>query len=279
VSSSNEAVMKFSNVSTLAVIFCLCIVGCTPDATPFPVDIPTISSTPPAGSQSTLRYALSANTENLVSDLAVIQAAAQVEQLTEPINNGDLGNRYDLVAAYGDLAEGTRSPIVHHITLILNPVIAPLDNAILINILRRSLNSQDIVTTLKMAGAEPNVLESSPTAIMRTELANAGWPDGLSLILAYAYTPGVVNVAEQLQRAGIRAHLLTLTEKEIRIAFEEGRIQAALMVWKTPEEREDWVSRFGSDNVIDLYSIPISYLAISGLKVEFTASGWPIPAK
>jgi hypothetical protein len=269
--------MKVSAVS--AVVFCLCIVGCTPDATPFPVDIPTISSTPLPGSQSTLRYALAANTENLVSDLAVMQAAAQVEQLTEPINTDDLGSRYDLVVAYGDLAEGIHSPIVHHIALILNPSIAPLDNAILINILRRSLNPQNIVTALEMAGAEANVFESASPMTLRTELANAGWPDGLSLILAYAYTPGIANVSEQLQQVGIKAQLLALTENEIGVAFEEGRIQAALMVWKTPEERQDWVSRFGSDNVIDLYSVPISYLAISGLKVEFTASGWPIPAK
>jgi hypothetical protein len=266
-------------VTTIAVVFCLCIVGCTPDATPFPVDIPTITSTPPLSSQSTLRYALSANTENLVSDLAAIQAAAQVEQLTEPINGDDLGSRYDLVVAYGDLAGGIRSPIVHHIALILNSSIAPLDNAILINILRRSLNPQEIVTALEMSGAEANAFESASPMILRTELANAGWPDGLSLILAYAYTPGITNVSEQLQVAGIRAQLLALPDNEISIAFEEGRIQAALIAWKTPEEREDWVSRFGSDNVIDLYSVPISYLAISGLEVEFTTSGWPLPVK
>ncbi len=271
--------MKVSPVlSIIAVVFCLCVVSCTPDATPFPVDIPTVNNnTPPPGSQSTLRYALAANTEGSISDLALIQAAAQVEQLTEPINTDDLGSRYDLVVAYGDIPDGTRSPTVPHIALVINPLIAPLDNTVLRNIVRRSLNPQAIVAALELPGAEAATLESSPSSILRAELANAGWPDGLSLILAYAYTPGVVNVTEQLQLTGIRAQLLALTESELVSAFEEDRIQAALISWKTPEEREDWVSRFGSDNVLDLYSVPISYLAVSGLEVEFTPGGWPIP--
>jgi hypothetical protein len=182
------------------------------------------------------------------------------------------------VVSYGDLAGGTRSPVVHHIALILNPSTAPLDNAVLINILRRSLNTQYIVAGLEMAGAEAVTFDSSSPTILRTELANAGWPDGLSLILAHVYTPGAATVAEDLRLAGIQAQLLSLTEIEVVTAFEEGRIQAALVTWKTAEERESWVSRFENENVIDLYSVPISYVAVSGLQVEFTDNGWPIPA-
>ena len=271
--------MKITALSPITFLICLWLVSCTPEATPFPVDIPTIGSTSAPNSQFTVRYALAANTENLVSDLAVIQAETQVEQLTEPVNNDDLGNRYDLVAAYGDLVDGTRSPIVHHIALVINPSIPPLDNTILIDILRRSLDTQAIVNAVDISGAEANVFDSSSPVILRTELANAGWPDGLKLILAYAYTPGAATVAEYLGLAGIHAQLLALTENEVIMTFAEDRIQAALITWKTAEERESWVSQFRSENVIDLYSIPISYVVVSGLNVEFTTSGWPIPAK
>jgi hypothetical protein len=271
--------MKISALSPITFLICLWLVSCTPEATPFPVDIPTISSTSAPNSQSTLRYALAANTENLVSDLAVIQAEAQIEQLTAPINNDDLGSHYDLATAYGDLEGGTRSPIVNHIALVLNPSIAPLDNKILINILRRSLDTKAIVTALDISGVEANAFDPLSPLMLRTELANAGWPDGLKLILAYAYTPGAATVAEHLGLAGIQAQLLALTEQEVITAFTVGRIQAGLISWKTAEERENWVSKFGDENVLDLYSVPISYIAVSGLDVEFTPSGWPIPAR
>jgi hypothetical protein len=154
-----------------------------------------------------------------------------------------------------------------------------VDNPLLLNILRRSLNPEIIVSALQMTGAVANTLESLPPMALRTQLANAGWPDGLSLILAYTGTPGVINVAEQLQKAGIQAQLLALAEAEVGSAFEEGRIQAALITWTILEERQDWINRFGNDNVIDLYTIPISYIATEGLKLEFTLGGWPIPAQ
>src|SRR5262245_16264955 len=82
----------------------LLVAACGPEATPYPVDIPSATtSTPQTSDTSTIRYALAANTNGLVSDLSLIQASAQIEQLTEAVNPADLGNRYDLVAAYGDL--------------------------------------------------------------------------------------------------------------------------------------------------------------------------------
>lgn len=256
------------------------VAGCTPDATPFPVDLPTTtSSTPPPGSTSTVRYALAENTNGLVNDLALIQAAAQVEQLTEPINSDDLGSRYDMVVTYGDLQGGTRSPSEHHISLIINPATAPLDNPVLRNILRRSLEPQAIVTALEIPGMTANILESSAPTALRTELANEGWPDGLSLTLAYDHTPGVAHITQQLKEAGIQARLLPLTADEIMIAFDEGRIQAAIIAWKTIEEQQGWISHFGDGNVIDLYTVPISYIGAAGIRIEFTPGGWPIPTQ
>jgi hypothetical protein len=270
----------FSRLLILVIIAigALSFAACTPEATPFPVDMPTPeTATMPAGSASNIRYALAANTEGYMSELSLIQAAAQVEQLTEPIDAGELGSRYDMVVAYGDLPDGVRSPVTPHIALVVRPAIPPLDDPFLLTILYSSLNPQAIVDTLDIIGAVADIRDPSLPAALRTELANAGWPDGLSLSIAYADTPGAVEVANDLEAAGIQVRLWLMRQKEMSGAFDEGLIQGALIAWKTPEERAEWVERFGEANVIDFYSIPISYLAIPGMEVTFTPGGWPLP--
>jgi hypothetical protein len=270
----------FSSLLILVIIAIgtLSFTACTPEATPFPVDIPTPeSTTQPLGSTSNIRYALAANTEGYMSELSLIQAAAQVEQLTEPINAGELGSRYDIVVTYGDLPDGVHSPVTPHIALVVRPAIPPLDHPFLINILYSSLNPQTIVDTLDIIGAVADKRDPSLPAALRTELANAGWPDGLSLSIAYADTPGALEVANDLEAAGIQARLFPMNQEDMSGAFDEGLIQGALIAWKTPNERTEWVERFGEANVIDLYSIPISYLAIPGMEVTFTPGGWPLP--
>jgi hypothetical protein len=254
------------------------IAACTPEATPFPVDIPTPSqATLPAGSTSTIRYALAANTEDYIGELSLIQDTAQVEQLTEPIDASDLGSRYDIVAAYGDLPDGLRSPVTPHIAFVMNPAASPLDTPFLLNIVSNSLNPQAIVDLLAIPGTVADTRDSSFPPALRTELANAGWPDGLSLSMAYSNPPGALEIADYLEEAGIQARLLSISEDEMSGAFDEGLIQVALIAWETPEERKEWVDRFGVANVIDLYAVPISYLAIPGMQITFTPGGWPLP--
>jgi hypothetical protein len=153
-----------------------------------------------------------------------------------------------------------------------------LSDPSLLNLLRHSLNPQSIVDSLAIAGAVSDTVEFSPPMAIRTELANAGWPDGLILSMAYAAAPGAAQIAEQLVSVGINAHLSAMTNGDLNTAFNDGIIQAAFITWETPNERQEWVSRFGDANVIDLYTVPISYLAVSGLTITFTPGGWPIPA-
>lgn len=263
----------------ILILFMLAHSGCTPEATPYPVDAPENGNRNlSAGSTATIRYALATNADGFVSDLALIQASAQVEQLTEPLNPDDIGNQYDLAAAYGDILGGTRSPIVPQATLILHSSAPPLDNPALLEIVRRSLNTQAIAEAMAIDGITAHNREFDVPARLRTELANAGWPDGLSLRLAYTAVPGAVQVATVLQRAGINAHIVSMNEDDLRIAFDNETIQAALVAWVTREERDSWVDSFGQANVLDLYSIPISYIAAEGLFITFTPGGWPLPS-
>ncbi len=97
--------------------------------------------------------------------------------------------------------------------------------------------------------------------------------------MAYAYTPGVSEVVQQLQAAGIRVQPILMRQSDVQNAFDQGRIQLALVPWETQDDRTKWVTAFGDSQVIDLYSLPISYRAVSGLKITFTPEGWPLASR
>jgi hypothetical protein len=74
----------------LLLITLLLLVGCQPDATPFPVDIPsTPTETPSAQSALSdvpVRYGLAPNTANAIPNLELISVDTQIIRLSEPVN-------------------------------------------------------------------------------------------------------------------------------------------------------------------------------------------------
>lgn len=253
------------------------LTACTPEATPFPVDMPTaageILATPPA----VVRYALASNTQHFVSDLALIEGAAQVEYLIDDFDPTELGTHFDIVAAYGDLPEGIHSPITPHIAAVINTAISPLNNEQIAALLRRSFNPQALIENLAIPGATADLLESLPQSTLRTELANAGWPDGIELDLLFVPMPGVEGIINNLQAAGFLTRTLSVSQQNAYQQFSESPFSLALITWHTAEERQQWTAQVGEANVLDLYSIPISYRAVTGIEVSFTPSGWPLP--
>lgn len=265
--------------------------ACEPKPTPFPVDIPlaetatpapqqpsaeTPELTPQAAAPGIVRYALDANAEGLVADLDSIRLAAQVEQLAGAADPDDLGTRYDIIAAYGDLPGGQRSPVVQQIALVINPALPPTSSARFTAALRRSLGLAAMAAAL-LPGAAAESIETVPTAALRAELANAGWPDGADLTLVYAHAPGASQLAGSLDGFGLVIRLMQVSEAALPAAVEGGQAHLALVAWTTPDERAAWVERVGDTNVADLYSLPIGYLAVPGLNLSFTPSGWPLP--
>lgn len=269
-------------------LLCLIILlaACGPEATPFPVDLPTPDTamsaslgTPEAApgvnaAPGVIRYALAANIAGLVDDLSLIEQTARVETLAAPVNPDDLGSRYDIIAAYGDLPGGQRSPIEHHVALVLNPALSPTNDADIAGILRRAINPQAILPAMTIPGAMPELLESDSPTTLRVELANAGWPDGFDLNLVYDDAPGVEAVIAALQSISIVVY--ARQADDALAAFETNQANLALITWSTPEERATWEKREGDANVIPLYTLPISYLAVEGLTITFTPSGWPV---
>jgi hypothetical protein len=223
--------------------------------------------------------ALAPNTSGFVADLDLIAALAQVEYLTQAVNQEEPGVRYDLIAAYGDWSGFTLSSKTPHIALIINTRTPPLDDPLIAGIVRRSIDPQAVVDTLAIPGAAADAAEVSPPALLRTELANLGRPDGLEVGLAYAYTPGIGQIADQLQAAGIESRVFALTADETRRLFDANRLNLALVSWTTADERQTWVTRAGEINVIDLYLLPISYRAVPDLTISISPGGWPLPTR
>lgn len=262
------------------------LAGCGPQPTPFPVDIPAEETQPPAPTEAApvavepslppgiIRYALAANTAGLVADLPLIEASTQVEQLADPPHPDDLGRRYDILAAFGDLPGGQRSPILQHVALLINP--AAVQQEELAAVLRHSLDPADVLAALAAPGTAAEPLAIPSVTARRVELANAGWPDGINLNLAYTFAPGAAQAAAALQAARIGTQPAQMTAEALNSALETGQIHLALIVWTTPDERAAWAERAGAANLVDLYTVPIGYQAAPGLNITFTPSGWPI---
>ncbi|MBC7871994.1 MAG: hypothetical protein H7Y09_14205 [Chitinophagaceae bacterium] len=247
--------------------------ACEAPATPFPVEIAATETMPsPIATIEPIRYALDVNTIGFIAEMDQLQAAAQVEILGTTANPADLGGRYDLVAAYGAQSGWTLSPITLHIAL----VIGQIEDETLSEILRASINPQIVVDNLGIPGAiaEPTDILSAST--LRAQMANRGKPDGYGLAIGAAYLPGAAQIVEQWTAINIETRLLWMSNAQIFTALESGEIQIALITWTTSEERQNWVERFGAENIIDLYTLPISYLAVPGLNISFTPGGWPL---
>jgi hypothetical protein len=259
----------------LLVAILLLLSACEPTATPFPVDIPpTPTTTPVRGAPPTqIRYALAANAAGFVPDLNLIAASGSIEQLTEAPNPSDIGERFDLIAAYGKWPEATESPVLPHVALVINTTLPPFDDPAVINVVRRAIDPAAILAVLEIPGVEASPLETAASVILRTELANAGWPDGFDVILAYRPIPGIAEMTRQLASIGLIGQPIALSNSPWE------RTHIAIITWAATEEHAAWVERAGDENVIDLFTLPISYWAAPDLSITFTPGGWPLATR
>lgn len=269
----------FPNLSTLLLMPVLILLtACEPEPTPRPVELrpnatPEMTATALADRIESLRYVLLPNTLNAVPDLSLIQSATNVIQLPEGTTELP---PYDVAVMYG-LEEGwTSSDYLPTVALIVSSDNPLFENEAVLDVLRHSIAAEVVVEQLAINGAEAIMTETREPAALRTELANLGFPDGIVLTLGVGYVPGAAEVIEQLAAANIEVQSTLLGVNRIRDAFADNSLQAALVIWALPVEREGWVQRYGADNVIDLYSVPLSYKADPNLTVNLTPSGFPL---
>lgn len=265
------------------VLLCvLMLVACEEQATPFPVDLPsTPTPTPPPEALPPLRYALAPAVGDRVPDWPLLQNSYQMIALDTPVNPADLGTVYDLVVTYGTppSAEWTQTTLTPRVSLVIHSQIPPFDDPNLRALLVQSLDTQPIIAALNIPGAEAQPVTPLDVNVIRTRLANDGLPDGVAFVLGETFVPGAAIVADQMRSANFEALVLSLTPDDLRTAFEDGRVQAALIAWTVETERARWVTQFGDDAVLDLYTTPLSYRALPELTITFTPAGWPLPQR
>ncbi len=258
----------------LGLLLALLVFACGPEPTPFPVNVPqTPTAAPVMTAAVQWRYALAPNTAGLVPDSPLITRSAEVIQLQNPVEAADLGARYDLVASYGLYPDWTPSPVLPHAALVIAPdgVRDPVLRALIV----RSLNPQAAADTFEFPGAIVFPVETLPSASIKQELANLGYPDGIELNVGSSFVPGATALAEQMRAAGIFARLIVV--EDTGTALETGLVQAAVIVWAGETERARWAETYGAEHITDLYTTPISYRAVEALTPTFSAHGWPLP--
>jgi hypothetical protein len=249
------------------------LAACEGEATPLAAEIPpTPTPTQLPVTPQPIRYALSMNTLNAVADLALLESTAQVEQLTTPATLTDLGTRFDLIVQYGLQAGWTPSEITPQVALVIGSV----ENPALMDVLRGAISSQAIVDALRIPGMVAKPLTPLNPADLRTQLANQGRPDGFGLVLGHTFVLGVSQVAQQFEAINLETRTVALSEAALQNALEDGSVQVGLFLWTSDDQRSAWETAFGAENVIDLYSLPISYLAREGLPITFSPGGWPL---
>ncbi|PJF22029.1 MAG: hypothetical protein CUN56_08040 [Phototrophicales bacterium] len=247
----------------LILICVLILAACEAEPTPFPVDLPpTPEPTLAPTAIPAVRYGLDVNTAGWMPN------ASSMIVMTEAVDPADLGGRFDLIAAYGLLDGWQQAPQPANVTLIVDPLAISSD---LIMVIFQAVDPGAVVTNLAIPGSM--VLENLhvPPDMLLNTLANLGKPDGLGMAMGVTFVPGAEIIQAQLAAVNIHTRLVNLSHSEIAQAFAEKQIQLALVTWS--DSPPDFSS---AENMLNLYALPISYLAVDDLEITFTEQGFPV---
>lgn len=264
----------------ILLLLTIILAACEPEATPIPAFIaPTATLPIEPTAPPPLRYAFGANTAGKIADLDLIESSGLMIQLETDGDGSGLGIEYDLVAAYGLWPGWVPSPVMPHVSLIVNTKLAPLDDPLLANLARLAVNPVTILAAQSLPGAAADPVEAAPQEKLRAELANLGFPDGFALNIAAMPIPGAEAVIDQLAAANFEGKTAFLEADTLQTVVEANQVHLAVIHWTTQEDRAGWVEQMGGENVIDLYTTPISYLALPELTVNITRGGWPLASR
>jgi len=253
------------------------LAACEPDTTPLPAFVASTATPAPAtATPGPIRYALTADTGGSVADIALLEASAEVVTLG-PDDATDL-NGYSLMAGYGDRPGWARSPVTPHVSLAIGALRSPLDRPEITQLILGALDAQALVSENGVGGSEP-LSAAGETQTDQTALANAGWPDGFDIALGDAGLPGADGVVEQLTALGLNVRRVTLAPDALVPALIDGRANLALVAWTEERQRQALADAVGAERVVDLYTLPIAFQAVDGLRLTFTPGGWPLASR
>ena len=253
----------------LLFLFGILLAGCEAQATPIAV-ITTATATPEPTSIPIpdLRYGIAGNIAPYIGDMGTIPF--------EILSADSAITDFDLVVAYGIYDGWQQAPQSHRVSLAINPNLAPLNNQTIRDLIPRLINSQAIVESLNILGAQQTTeLSSESASMIRTTLANSGYPDGFQLTMASENISAVDVLLSQFAFLSMDIRLIELSDT----VFSDNQAHLLAFMWANDSERAQWVTQVGEDNIIDLWTLPISYLNNGNLTIEFAENGIPIPAQ
>ena len=251
----------------LLILFGIILAGCEAQATPIAAIVTeTNTPEPTAISIPDLRYGIAGNIAPYIGDMGTIPY--------DILGSDSAISDFDLVVAYGIYDGWEQVAQSHRISLAVNPNLMPLNNASISNLIHGVIDIQAIVDSLNIPGSQQTTELSTESAnSIRTTLANNGYPDGFQLTMATENIPAVDVLVNQFASLSIDLRVIELSET----VFEDNQAHLILFMWAQESERAERVSQVGEDNIIDLWTMPISYLNNGAVPVEFTENGIPIP--
>jgi|GEM_PF-966180 len=261
----------------ICLIGLLIVAGCQPEATPVanvvpPTNTPdtTETLTPP------IRYVLGPNSQNMTS----IETILATDGLLIPSNSltqeSQLGVDYDVIADYGQISGWQQSPVVPTVSLVINPNLSPLNDDTITNIISNGVDGVRIINQTNISGTIPLAISTIQLSSLKTEFANMGYPDGFQLQMSIAEIPNNQSVITELNNLNIDLNITEATLETIASQLVSNRVHLAVIKWHTVSEKAVWTSAVGENNVIDLYQMPISYLATPNLTITYADNGFPL---
>lgn len=261
-------------------LMALLLAACEAEATPAAVMVP---DTPTAAASTAtaappLRYGLLPNTDGFISTEERTQLAqfALVEQIQQTSGSILAQDAYDIIAGYGIYDGWQRSAADQTVTLIVNTTQPPLDDPEIVDAIIQNSQAENLVRGLQALGATTENPTQLNREALRALLANKGYPDGIVLNTFHDPLPGFDAWVSQLGDANVTLQTSQTAQDTL---LDTNRFHLAF-VNVSDTARADLIDTYGSENVVDLYSLPISYeLRDSTISVTFTDTGWPIPQR
>jgi hypothetical protein len=261
----------------MGILILIVFSACQPEATPIANLAPPTATleivetiAPP------VHYVLGANIQNIDSIRDEISQSALLIPASVLTEESLLGTDYDIIADYGIVDGWQQSPVIPTVSLIINPNLSPLNDDTIANVIRSGIDGVRIVDQTNISGTRPLAISTIQLTSLKTEFANMGYPDGFELQISIADIPNNDAIISELRGLNIDLQVKYDTLENTVTQLTQNRLHLALIKWHDVSEKALWTSAVSEMNVIDLYQLPISYLASPTLTITFADNGFPI---
>ncbi len=248
------------------------LAACAPP-TPFPVTPVATQVTPQAAvtqdvvaTIAPVRYGVLPN----AADYAPLEELGRYRTELEVIDGETDVSQYDVLTGFGVYDGWTEAPVRFNVSLIINTQRPPLDVSEIADVARHAVQIDPVLDVLTIPGTEALFTESWDSNRSKEVLANIGYPDGFTIYASATSLPGTDAIMSGFAAANI-------TVQTVQNLSTSPHLQ--VVGWHANAQRSEWEAEFGRANVIDLYSLPISYNTNGDFVTTFTDDGWVIAAR